>query len=223
MKRVLIVAAGALEAEALRRALVYMPDSEVIGFADSSRACNWSIRNWAPDLVVVNASTDNENVLERIAEIREGAPDATIVCRTSHGDRGWLRRVIDAGADATIDMALDLGRMVSLVREVTAGTIFRVPLPAPESPPEAVANLTARELEILQMMAAGATNSMVASNLWVTEQTVKFHLSNVYRKLGVSNRTEASYYAHTHGLLKPAAPVPSGDGQRTTTGAAVAA
>jgi DNA-binding NarL/FixJ family response regulator len=52
-------------------------------------------------------------------------------------------------------------------------------------------------------MAAGATNSSVARQLWVTEQTVKFHLSNIYRKLGVANRTEASHYAYTHGLLDP--------------------
>ena len=49
-------------------------------------------------------------------------------------------------------------------------------------------------------MAAGATNGEIARQLWVTEQTVKFHLSNVYRKLDVANRTEASHYAHVNGL-----------------------
>ena len=50
-------------------------------------------------------------------------------------------------------------------------------------------------------MAAGASNSAIAAELWITQQTVKFHLSNVYRKLGVANRTQASRYAHVHGLL----------------------
>ena len=53
--------------------------------------------------------------------------------------------------------------------------------------------LTPRELEILRLVAAGASNGHIARQLWVTEQTVKFHLSNVYRKLGVANRTEASH------------------------------
>jgi DNA-binding NarL/FixJ family response regulator len=66
---------------------------------------------------------------------------------------------------------------------------------APNSP------LTERELEILMLVAEGYTNSRIAGQLWVTEQTVKFHLSNTYRKLGVANRTEASRYAHVHRLI----------------------
>ncbi len=61
--------------------------------------------------------------------------------------------------------------------------------------------LTRREIEILQLVAEGHSNSQLARMLWVTEQTVKFHLSNIYRKLDVANRTEASRWAQLHGLL----------------------
>jgi DNA-binding NarL/FixJ family response regulator len=61
--------------------------------------------------------------------------------------------------------------------------------------------LTARELEILRHVAEGLSNGRIARELWVTEQTVKFHLSNVYRKLGLANRTEAAHYAHVQGLI----------------------
>jgi DNA-binding NarL/FixJ family response regulator len=73
-----------------------------------------------------------------------------------------------------------------------------------ESAPLAVAEpspLTARELEILRAVAEGHTNARIGRLLWVTEQTVKFHLSNIYRKLGVSNRTEASRYALVNGMV----------------------
>ena len=60
--------------------------------------------------------------------------------------------------------------------------------------------LTRRELEILQLVAEGHSNAQVGRMLWVTEQTVKFHLSNIYRKLDVSNRTAASRWAHEHGV-----------------------
>ena len=63
-----------------------------------------------------------------------------------------------------------------------------------------VRELTRRELEILQLVAEGHSNSQLAQMLWVTEQTVKFHLSNIYRKLDVANRTEASRWAEVHGL-----------------------
>ena len=72
----------------------------------------------------------------------------------------------------------------------------------PASPP--VHDLTKRELEILQLVAEGYSNSQLARMLWVTEQTVKFHLSNIYRKLGVANRTEASRQAHLHNWVAPA-------------------
>ena len=85
-----------------------------------------------------------------------------------------------------------------------------VPTTATVRPPKPEAvdlGLTARELEILGLVAEGASNSSIARQLWVTEQTVKFHLSNVYRKLGVANRTEASHRAHVNGLLDATQPV----------------
>ena len=63
--------------------------------------------------------------------------------------------------------------------------------------------LTEREKEILGLAAEGFTNQRIARELWVTEQTVKFHLSNTYRKLGVANRTEATRYAYMHDLVMP--------------------
>ena len=77
-------------------------------------------------------------------------------------------------------------------------------------------NLTPRELEILRLAAEGSSNSQLAQMLWVTEQTVKFHLSNIYRKLNVTNRTEASRWAQVNGLLVS-------DHEGETAGAPVAA
>ena len=64
------------------------------------------------------------------------------------------------------------------------------------------AGLSAREVEILQGVARGLSNRAIASELWLSDQTVKFHLHNVYRKLGVSNRTEAARYAFENGLAE---------------------
>jgi DNA-binding CsgD family transcriptional regulator len=82
-------------------------------------------------------------------------------------------------------------------------------VPAPESPGRTTrrrrrgpGGLTRRELEVLRLVSGGATNRAVAATLWVTEQTVKFHLSNVYRKLGVRNRFEAARWAWENGLLE---------------------
>ncbi|HEX7309722.1 MAG TPA: response regulator transcription factor, partial [Gaiellaceae bacterium] len=63
------------------------------------------------------------------------------------------------------------------------------------------AGLTDRETSILKALARGLSNDAIGKELWVAEQTVKFHLTNIYRKLGVSNRTEATRYAYEHGLV----------------------
>jgi DNA-binding NarL/FixJ family response regulator len=81
------------------------------------------------------------------------------------------------------------------VHAVTNGDGRPAPMEAPACP------LTRRELEILRAVAEGHTNARIGRDLWVTEQTVKFHLSNIYRKLGVSNRTEASRYALVNNLF----------------------
>ena len=93
-----------------------------------------------------------------------------------------------------------------LVREVAAGHVYHAFGPAAKQAaiPDAADGLTAREREILGLVAAGLPNGHIARQLWVTEQTVKFHLSNIYRKLGLANRTQASHYAHMHGLVEPA-------------------
>jgi DNA-binding CsgD family transcriptional regulator len=72
-----------------------------------------------------------------------------------------------------------------------------------DGPPVAV-DLTQRELEVLRLVASGRTNRELGRQLWVTTQTVKFHLSNIYRKLGVANRAEAAQWAQAHGLIEEA-------------------
>jgi DNA-binding NarL/FixJ family response regulator len=94
--------------------------------------------------------------------------------------------------------------MGTLLREIACSNVVHRFTPR-RAVTEEACPLTDRELEILRYVATGYTNGRIARELWVTEQTVKFHLSNTYRKLGVSNRTEASRYAHLHDLLEPPA------------------
>ena len=88
------------------------------------------------------------------------------------------------------------------VAAVAADKVFHAFAVAPSTAAAADRDgLTPLELEILRMVAGGASNGRLAKTLWLAEQTVKYHLSNTYRKLGVANRTQASHYAHVHGLL----------------------
>ena len=108
------------------------------------------------------------------------------------------------GAVAYVETSGDPDDIVAAIRQATSRSIFLAhPAPTVEPGAAARAPLTPRELEVVALVAEGSTNAVIARQLGVTEQAVKFHLSNVYRKLEVSNRTEMSLHAQLHGLLTP--------------------
>jgi DNA-binding NarL/FixJ family response regulator len=206
--RILIVAESALSAEAIRRALRYAPACRVLGYVDGRHPCGDPVAQSRPDVVVVDDMSTQANALARVREVRNAAPDTKIVLLAAEMEPTWLDQASAAGIDAAIAKTAHAASVGMLVREVAAGNVYHAFATVPEAATEtseAAEMLTARELEILRLVAAGLSNSRIAAQLWVAEQTVKFHLSNIYRKLGLANRTEASHYAHLHGLLRPAA------------------
>jgi DNA-binding NarL/FixJ family response regulator len=210
--RILIVAGNAFAAEAIRRELRHASGCHVLGYVDARRPCALAVSQASPDVVLVDDAGDPQLVLARVREVRSGAPEAKVVLLTPRMDHGWLADASAAGIDAAVAKTVGSAALGLLVREVVAGNIFNsiAPVQRPSEAPAKDPGLTARELEILRLVASGGSNSSIAGHLWVAEQTVKFHLSNIYRKLGVANRTEASHYAHVHGLLEPAATTGAG-------------
>jgi DNA-binding NarL/FixJ family response regulator len=215
--RVVIVADSLLAAESVRRCLRSVPTFRIVGFVSTSRSGAATVSETAPDLVVVDGMDAAPHTLDRVQEIREALPDVKLVMLTRDADDAWLATACHRGLDAAVSVSVGVSGIGNLVRQVALGAIFNS-FPGAGDRAKAVATpsphtelLTARELEILRLVASGASNCQVAAELWVTEQTVKFHLSNTYRKLGVANRTQASHFAHTHGLLADGpAPTPAG-------------
>jgi DNA-binding NarL/FixJ family response regulator len=209
--RLAIVAEHRMTAEAIRRALRHAPACEVIGYVDARRSCGVPIANARADVILLDDAGAPELTLERVRELRAAAGEAMLILLTAASDAAWLAEAAEAGVDAAIGKAHDLASVGALVREILAGNLFHS-FPTADTAARdaggAADLLTPRELEILRLVASGAPNSRVAAELWVTEQTVKFHLSNVYQKLGVANRTEASRFAHLHGLLDTWSPAP---------------
>lgn len=203
----MLVADDPLSASALRRALGANNAFDVIdGYVDGRGPCDAIVAEHLPDVVLVDHMASRDAALARIGEIRAGAPTAKIVVLANAMESSWLSEVAATGADAAIAKTFRLQGVCALVREVAVGNVFHAfhapAAPLRAAPSAGLPTLTERELEILRLVAAGAPNNRIAAQLWITEQTVKFHLSNVYRKLGVSNRTAASHHAYVHGLLE---------------------
>jgi|Tabmets5t2r1_1033131.scaffolds.fasta_scaffold03232_4 DNA-binding NarL/FixJ family response regulator len=139
------------------------------------------------------------------------APSLRAIVLSVHHDTSHIDAALAAGAAAYVVKTAHPDDVASAVRQAFDHSVYLAggprPIagaPAPQTASTSVESpggLTRRELEILRLVAEGHSNSQLARMLWVTEQTVKFHLSNIYRKLGVSNRTEASRWAQLNGLL----------------------
>jgi DNA-binding NarL/FixJ family response regulator len=145
-----------------------------------------------------------------VTRLAEKHPDVRVVVVSATDDPNAIREVLAAGAVCFVGKSVQPSDLVNALRAVTKkdGIHYRGELPAAEleRPARLAAQeghgLTKRELEILRLVASGSSNSQMAKLLWVTEQTVKFHLSNIYRKLEVPNRTAASAKANSLGLLE---------------------
>jgi DNA-binding NarL/FixJ family response regulator len=116
-----------------------------------------------------------------------------------------IQAALERGASAFILKSIDPGDLPAAIRQTVEGTVFRT-LGSSGAPAAEVSGkdlgLSERELTILKALSAGLSNKQIAQQLWLAEQTVKFHLTNIYRKLEVGSRTEAIRAAYEHGLVE---------------------
>jgi DNA-binding NarL/FixJ family response regulator len=203
MNRLMIVADNSFAAQSIRLALRQTAGFQVVGFIDGSVPVDSRVAELKPDTVVVDDTQEPEQAFARLEELTTLLPGSKRVFLTIRMDAEVQALAFEAGADAIISKAVHPVSLATLLREISRDMVVQ----RPRVTTKPVVNdcpLTDRELEILRLVSQGYTNGRIARELWVTEQTVKFHLSNTYRKLGVANRTEASRYAHMHALV-PAA------------------
>jgi DNA-binding NarL/FixJ family response regulator len=207
-KRLVLVADNSLVVETLRGGLRKSGEFNLVGYADAHRTSAATIVRVHPDAVLLDDADQSERVIELIGGLKAEDHELSVIVLTLDVSSDWLETLFNAGATGVISKATHPMALSTLLRATLSGHIFhrfsyartitraqRGEMASQDLP------LTSRELEILQLVAAGATNSDVARKLWVTEQTVKFHLRNIYRKLDVANRTEASHFAHVNGLV----------------------
>jgi DNA-binding NarL/FixJ family response regulator len=208
MQRLIVVADNSLIFGAIAIGLRESGEFKLVAHVDASTASARTILDLAPDVVLIDDMDQSEAILNLIRQIEVERPQVAVIVLMMMMDAQWLENLFDAGATAAISKAAPPVALATLIRETISRHVVyrykewnRPPVRMPEGAPGNRSDLTTRELEILRLVAAGSTNGEIARSLWVTEQTVKFHLSNVYRKLEVGNRTEASHYAHVNGLL----------------------
>jgi DNA-binding NarL/FixJ family response regulator len=195
--RVALLGGQALVLDALAELLVQHGFS-VVGRATTAEEGFELVAGHSPDVVLLELQMADEGLgyLRRLLDVH---PALAVVGLSRAGRQEEIRDALEAGAAACVLESAAPGDLMTAVRQALHQSVFLSQEPV--EPSVEAQGLTARELEVLKLVAVGRSNADVARRLWVTEQTVKFHLSNVYKKLNVANRTEASRYAQRHGLI----------------------
>lgn len=201
--RVLIADDHGLFRDGIRQALEAVDGIEVVAEATSGAEVLPLIARSDPDVVILDVRMPKLDGLGCLERIRKLHAKVKVVMLSAFSDAEHIQAAFKRGANAYIVKTVDPLDLPAALRQVLDTTIY-FPLSVAPQPEEnaLVASLTAREVSMLKALARGLSNNAISQEFWVTEQTVKFHLTNIYRKLGVRNRTEATRFAYQNGLAE---------------------
>jgi len=196
----------------LRRLLESYPDLEIVGEAGDSMQAVSETAELLPQIVLIDAQLPENGALETLRQLRQLNAETRALLLAGQEDEELLYEAMRAGAGGYVSKEVAPDELAQAVRAVARGEVLLQPQLAARLltrfggqeqrsgyPQE---SLTAREREVLQLLARGLRNKEIAARLVVSERTVNFHLANIYAKLHVSGRTEALSKALEQGLLK---------------------
>jgi len=200
--RVLVADDHPLILAGVRRGLERSDGIEVVGEAQSASETISLVERRRPQVVLMDLRMPDVEGTEHIRQIRERWPEVKVVVLSASEDRASVDAALRAGASGFVVKSVSPSDIAAILRQVASG-VFLAPAP-PATDGEGTGDedprLTERERTILSAAARGLTTAAISRELWISEHTVKFHLTNVYRKLGVPNRAAAVRWALEHGL-----------------------
>jgi len=217
--RILLVDDHKLVRQGLRVLLSDCADLEVIGDASDGREAVEKARTLQPDVILMDIHMPGGDGLSAIPLIREVAPSAKVVVLTIHGDDpNLVYQAISAGAVGYVPKNSDIEEVIRAVRQVLHGqaAVMASSLTSllnfmvhgsggqPTQQPERLQRLSGREMEVLRLVAQGASNREIATKLYLSESTVRSHLHNILEKLQLDNRVQAAAYALRMGITASA-------------------
>jgi DNA-binding NarL/FixJ family response regulator len=190
--------------DGVRAALEATDDFEVVGEATKGSQVMPLVGRTQPDVVLLDLRMPEVDGLVCLDQVKRRYPQIKVIVLSVSTDQKLIENVLKRGASAYIVKSVNPVDLPAAIRQAFDETVYTaIGLPEDSASSAAkAAGLTDRELAILTSLASGMSNAAIAKQLWVAPQTVKFHLTNIYRKLGVANRTEAARYAYQQGLVE---------------------
>ncbi|MEO5574590.1 MAG: response regulator transcription factor [Gaiellaceae bacterium] len=202
--RVLVADDHRLMLAAVRRALADAADFEIVHEVSVGSHVLPAVREAKPDVVLLDLRMPELDGLACLERLRKHDPSIAVVILSSYSDQEQIEAARKGGARGYVVKTVAPVDLATVLRSAISGTSFAVwgaeADPGPVSTVGA-ASLSEREVAVLEAVTRGLSNREIGRQLWISEQTVKFHLRNVYRKLGISSRTEAARYAYSSGRV----------------------
>jgi len=214
---ILLVDDHAVIRSALRLLIEKQPEMVVVGEASNKAEAVPIAAREQPELIILDLCLGEESGLDLIPELLAAAQDAKIIILTGVSDPAEHQRAIRLGAMGVVRKETSADMLLKAVRRVSAGELWldrhmtanlvvglRRDLKAPQTPGDAdkSAQLTAREREIVTLIGEGLKNKQIADRLYISEATVRHHLTSILRKLEVSDRVELLIFAYQHNLIQ---------------------
>ena len=198
--------------EGLRALLKLEPDIQVVAEADNGRDAVKLTASLNPDVVVMDIAMPLLNGLEAARQILSAAPTTRLLILSAHSDDAYVERVMELGAAGYLVKQTAAHILPTAIREIHRGKLFFSPtitkrLPNHQTKPTAAgkknpANLTTREMEVLQLVAEGKANKESADVLHISIKTIEKHRQKVMEKLNIHDTASLTRYAIAHGIIE---------------------
>ena len=201
MIRLLLADDQALVRGALAALLSLESDLEVVAEVGRGDEVLDAVAAHQPDVAILDVEMPGLDGIEVAAQLRAAAPDVRVLICTTFGRPGFLRRAMQSGASGFVVKDTPAEQLADAVRRVHAGLRVVDPALATDSLVSGESPLTARETDVLRAARGGAPVAAIAKRLFLSEGTVRNHLSSAIGKTGATNRTEAVATAESHGWL----------------------
>lgn len=207
---ILVADDHAIVREGLRWLIATEPGMELVGEAADGVEAVARARELRPDIILMDVVMPRKDGIEAISEIKQVLPDVHILVLTSFAEDDKVFPAIKAGASGYLLKDTAPQDLLRAIRDVHQGLPTMHPAIArkvmqeiqrPSNLPPTAEPLTAREADVLKLVARGLANEEIAKTLFISERTVRTHVSNILRKLHLANRTQATLYALREGLV----------------------
>lgn len=215
MKKIKVAIADdhALIREGIKKLLELEENFEIVALAGDGIEALECIRNTQPDVILLDINMPNMNGIDCLKQIKTDYPETKVIMLTIHEDAEYLIETINIGAEGYVLKDADVSSLVKAIQKVVQGEVYIHPTLSgilvreykrkDKNMEDVIGNnLTKREFEVIRLISRGYNNKEIAMELFISEKTVKNHVSNIFKKIKVTDRTQAALYAIKHNITK---------------------